>query len=482
MSKPAALDVDDIQGIVLHGYPKLRFVRYFFLRFGDAAKARKWISTVTNDVTTIRRADTGPDKAVHLGLTFTGLRSLGALDPELNTFPTSFQQGMTSESSTDQTAPWDFGRPGPEVHAVVLAYDVDEQRLKDADKGFADTATAADISIVRSESGYRPEDSREHFGFRDGISDPVVEGSGKEAPAGQRPIRAGEFILGYANEYDELPSSPTVPAGLDPDGILFVDRSNSGFRDLGRNGTYLVVQKLRQKVGAFWRFCDENSAAVAGDSQRQRAIHLAACLVGRWPNGAPLVKFPDAEPAEYDSDEDFSFRGDQRGHRCPFGAHVRRANPRDDLRPDPEQSMRESRRHRLIRRGRSYGPRLPQWPYTGEDDVDRGLLFVAINASIHRQFEFVQQTWIDNPKFRDLYDDPDPIVGMSPSIGGETNSGGRRHFTIQKSPVRARLRNLPSFVELRGGAYFFLPSIRGLRYLARGSYAEPGRVAIETVL
>jgi deferrochelatase/peroxidase EfeB len=146
---------------------------------------------------------------------------------------------------------------------------------------------------------------------------------------------------------------------------------------------------------------------------------------------------------------------------------VRRSNPRDSLDPDPgtQKSIDVGNRHRLLRRGREYGPpTAPEGLATGIDDGgiddgrERGLHFVCLSASIARQFEFIQRTWVNNPKFSGLYEDADPLVG--------SRRAGADSFSIQGQPVRTRLTGLPQFVTVRGGAYFFLPGIRAIRYLA----------------
>jgi Dyp-type peroxidase family len=195
------------------------------------------------------------------------------------------------------------------------------------------------------------------------------------------------------------------------------------------------------------------------------AERLAARIVGRWPSGAPLVLTPDQDQAALADANDFGYAAvDPYGYRCPIGAHIRRAHPRDALDPHPgsDASIALDKRHRLLRRGREYGPPLPPdetlaAPASTNDD--RGLHFICVNANIARQFEFVHHTWLNNPKFAGLYDDADPLVGAHRPSGGT--------FTMQAPPVRTRVSGLPRFVQPRGGAYFFLPGLRALRYLAR---------------
>jgi Dyp-type peroxidase family len=304
----------------------------------------------------------------------------------------------------------------------------------------------------------------EHFGFHDGVSQPIIEGIPKAEPAANV-IKAGEFLLGYPNEYGLYTARPLLPASADPTNMLPRDPAGSGAADLGRNGTYLVVRTLQQDVRGFRQFLEQTSAALDGGGAEAR-LRLAAKLVGRWPSGAPLVKAPDHDDPALAAFNDFAYAGDDPdGLRCPIGAHIRRAHPRDSLDPSPgsDRSVAVDKRHRLIRRGREYGPPLPPDDQAGPadpsvDNAERGLHFLAVNANISRQFEFIQHTWVNNPKFAGLYDDADPLLAAHTPVGGA--------FTIPAEPVRQRITGLPRFVTVRGGAYFFLPGLRAIRYLA----------------
>jgi Dyp-type peroxidase family len=207
---------------------------------------------------------------------------------------------------------------------------------------------------------------------------------------------------------------------------------------------------------------------------------LAAQMVGRWRSGCPLALSPEVDNPALQDEDVFGYDTDDHfGVKVPIGSHIRRANPRDSLEPGPggigrllpDESRRITLLHRMIRRGRPYGPPvhpsmepeaiLASSPST--DNEDRGLLFICFNASIARQFEFVQQTWLNNPKFGGLYEDSDPILGQR-HPGQDVTSVDS--FTAQGSPVGRRYRSLPEFVRVRGGAYFFMPGIEALKYLA----------------
>ena len=227
-----------------------------------------------------------------------------------------------------------------------------------------------------------------------------------------------------------------------------------------------MLRKLSQDVEGFWKFVEENSRE-PGQSPEEHAANkelLAAKLVGRWTSGAPLMVCPLKDDPELGRDPTrnnrFQYGEDPHGLRCPVSAHVRRANPRDTLARDPKESIKVVSRHLIIRRGRPYHEK------RADGSEERGLVFIALNANIGRQFEFIQQTWMNNPKFNDLYDSKDPIVGDN--YDRESPGDEPKNYTavVPGLPVRRRIVGLPRFVRMRGGDYFFLPGIRALRYLA----------------
>jgi Dyp-type peroxidase family len=326
---------------------------------------------------------------------------------------------------------WEAPLGSKDVHVIVAVLAPDPARFEAA------LATARDalhdlpgITLLWRQDVWAPADGRNSLDFRDGISQPDVEGSGL-APSNplERPIKAGEFVLG---QVDETGNTSPVPQ---PDA-------------LGRNGSYMVFRKLYTDVAAFRRY-------IHGAAQSEAdATRVAAKIVGRWPSGAPLALAPDEDDPQLGADDArnnaFLYGDDAAGLKCPVGSHIRRTNPRDSV------VTGEVRLHRIIRRGATYGPRLE--PGVLDDDgADRGLLFVAINAHIARQFEFVQEQWINDGRFIGAPDTVDPLVAAH-----DTHDT----FTIPQHPIRRRLRGLPTFVRNRGGHYGFVPSRRALRWLA----------------
>jgi Dyp-type peroxidase family len=220
---------------------------------------------------------------------------------------------------------------------------------------------------------------------------------------------------------------------------------------LGRNGTYVVFRKLHTRVAAYRQYLRAKAA------NREEEALLGAKMVGRWQSGAPLAVSPERDAPELGADparnNDFRYADDPRGFKCPAGAHARRANPRDAL--DQEGSV-NVRLHRMIRRGTSYGPMLPDGVLE-DDGADRGIIFVFAGAHLHRQFEFVKTQWLNDGIFIGAPAEKDPLVGQGVGSGS---------FTIPRTPIRRRLAELPPFVVTRGGEYCFAPGLRALRWLA----------------
>jgi deferrochelatase/peroxidase EfeB len=187
-------------------------------------------------------------------------------------------------------------------------------------------------------------------------------------------------------------------------------------------------------------------------------------MMGRWPSGASLIIHPDKDPGGDRNENDFSYRKhDKDGEKCPFGSHIRRMNPRDQFEESPAGiSLKLTRRHRIIRRVRSYGEDFIGSAENHKPNGEVGLLFGCFNANISKQFEFIQYTWANSPKFKRLYDDPDPIIGVREC----PVTGTKQNFTIPQKTANRVIPNLQSFVTVKGGAYFFIPSITALRFLS----------------
>ncbi len=278
-------------------------------------------------------------------------------------FSAEFLAGLTAPDRSrflgdvDDSDPryWAWGRPaGPPPDGLVLLYAARPDILERRQAELLRRLAGAGISGV-TELDTIELTSQEPFGFRDGISQPVIAGLPKAAGAG-RTVPAGEFVLGYPNARGQLTDRPLLPSSDDPGRLLLPDPAGSGQVDLGRNGTYLVLRQLEQDVDGFWRYLGQVTRRPDGTEDPAGRVTLAAKMVGRWPSGAPLAEAPGRDVPALSLDNDFGYHSDPLGLACPIGAHIRRANPRDSLDAQPAASLDASDLHRLLRRGRSYGP------------------------------------------------------------------------------------------------------------------------------
>jgi len=464
------LDERDTQGLVATSFSQHTCAAYRFLRIENGDSARAWLLGTVDDVTKAVKDD--KKWAFNIALSCEGLRAMGLHDDSLRTFPPAFLDGMTSERRTrilgdagpNHPEHWLWGGPRTPVHVLLLIYGKDEterdRRVEQWTPG-----PAAGLSVVRTLLAGRQPNTKEHFGFMDGVGQPTFDRERKDRQQKRTghatELRLGEFVLGYENEYRSRSLTPTVAVERDPENALPPSADSSARHDLGLNGSYLVFRQLAQDVPAFWGFVTKAASALWPEDP-DGPTRLAAKFVGRWPSGAPLVRNPDSDPfdgeVQKNPENNFAFAAeDPHGLACPFGAHIRRSNPRDSLGPTPGQARESANRHRLLRRGRLYGDQIEN--VLVPDGKERGLLFICLNADIERQFEFVQQTWINNPVFAGLYHEADPLIGNQAGCSG--------HFTVQADPLRLRVPGLASFVQVLGGGYFFLPGLRALRFLFR---------------
>ena len=485
----------DIQGFITSGRAHLPHAAYLFVRIEDRTQGRGWIAEILPSITDSSswRKKPGepkvkPQEAANVAFTYRGLEALGFSEQTLCVFPDELREGMAESQrarilgDTEESAPeaWELGGPNnPEIHALLLLESTTSDQLDDFIERQHTLLAATAGGVVEIESAFqrggRLPGGREPFGFRDGLGQPRIEGIKGSG------VRSGEFVLGYENHYNFVPPGPVVRPEEDPGGVLPASANpyhrQRGLKDLGRHGTYLVYRKLRQDVAGFWRFLRRQSVKDTGAPDPRHMIWLASKMVGRWPSGAPLVLAPEGDDPKIKSKDRFSYaEQDPDGLRCPFGSHVRRSNPRDMIRPTQrKQSLSVSDAHRLLRRASTFGgplfdfeiledldnaEKLQRLLEVEDDGEPRGIHFFSVNANIKGQFEFVQQTWCNNPRFNGLTDNRDPL------IGDNGQEGKPSYMTIPERPFRRRTAALPRFVTVKGGGYFFLPSLTALRYLA----------------
>ena len=483
----------DVQGLIITGYGHLNSSCNFFLHVDDAAAAKAWLARIVPQVTTAKwdKGPNGkvvkPEWALNIAFTYPGLVALEQSVEWLSTFTQEFQQGMTEVHRSRRlgdvggSAPelWEIGgrkldangqpiKDENEIHLLLMMQTRTQEEMKSLYEAQRSLLQAGGLrEVAEAQQGYMRPGYKEHFGFHDSIAQPEIEGSPKKSPPDQTCIQAGEFVLGYKNSYNNFPPTPVVPAALDTlDNLKYpeqetAEQATRQQKDFGRNGTYLVFRKLYQDVAGFRRYFRDRFPDPV-----ERDLMTAKCM-GRWPSGTPLVLSPEHDDPALGKEfaNDFLYmETDPNGYACPIGAHIRRANPRDARLADPIESIISVNRHRIIRRGMPYGEALPEGVYE-DDGVDRGLLFFVVNTDIARQFEFLMNAWINDPKFNSLYNDRDPIVGDNKDPA-RTDDQGPWNMTIQREPVRLSLTEIPRFVRVKGGAYFFLPSISALSFLA----------------
>lgn len=435
--------LDGLQGNVLTGY-KTSHALYLFVAVADAARARRWLDARLERVTTHRGWEASPDATFNIAFTHAGLLSLGVPAPRLRHLE-AFKAGMAAraqqlgDSGSSGSERWAPGLSSNDVLIVVTAHE--SGVLSRVGAEVRDSLAGGGLEIVHEQDAHALPGGSEHFGFQDGFSQPAVAGAATGPRIGEgtltrwrrwRELALGEFVHGERDEGGFVPPAPLGP--------------------LGDESTFMVVRKLAQDVAAFRRYIRDEAARLARDP-----AWLAAKMVGRWQNGSSLVRYPDAPgpPAAQDSKASrFRYGQDRGGRACPLGSHVRRANPRDAL----GWEGRLTQRHRIIRRGMSYGA-----PLAGDSTIDdgraRGLVFVAYQAAIERQFEFIQGQWLADGNALRLGGDRDPIAASTESPA---------EMTVQGSPP-IFLSGLPNFVTALGGGYYLLPGSAGLRALADGA-------------
>ena len=517
------------------GYPAARFFllkipsayqgRQFVFEYRPkVTTALRWASSkaFVQDI-----QQTKPDVAINIGFTFAGFLALELPTRTLSKLPAEFIDGMKKRAEilgdavnvgntgvagqeVDAVSQWDpvwqhpeqahiiiglnsdidpYGNPLPEMDretkylqdlcakydiTILSGHDKSGALWQDACALLAPDAPAGAANKPRMEHNkatYRPV-PREHFGFIDGISNPVFDGqygdphadqmmsigNGKLLPAVQgqssldrwAPLATGEFLLGYPDEAQEI--APMAAPG-----------------ELMRNGTFMVFRKLHENVKSFHDYFDQAAAVYAKANNMpvsDACMILKAKMAGRWEDGVPVAVAPTiAAWKKFNQDHqgdatdwaytNFTYGDDPDGAKCPVASHMRRANTRDSL---TGKSSALNNRRRILRRGQPYGKT------TVDDDGDHGIIFLVMCADLGRQWEFVQQQWINYGLDANAGNDTCPIVG--------NRRGGDSKFIIAVDPKGSETpfiaAGLPQFVETRGGDYFFLPSMTALRMIGMG--------------
>jgi deferrochelatase/peroxidase EfeB len=494
MKAPPPRGADDIQGLLWSGYGSLPEAAFLLCNVRHPPAARSWLHQVR--VTTIADLATHQNRAIQVAISANGLRRLGVAPSIIDGFSPEFAAGIAGDEARSRRlgdvganapAHWRWGGAG-EPDLILLLY---------AAAGKLERWTS-DLVRELEQAGFAVAgvhlttdmDGREPFGFADGVSQPRIDWAGQREPGRAQDedygnlLAAGEFALGYRNEYGLYTERP-LRAGSARDDLPLAE-DQPGLGDVGRNGTYLVLRELHQDVREFWRF-------LARSAGQDGAEGLAEAMVGRRRSGKPLLApggkpIPGVGPDPADrAQNQFTYADDARGLCCPLGAHVRRANPRTGDLPRGRQGVSSrlsrtiglirsdlqadlvasSRFHRMLRRGREFGSWMEPEAAMQPDSADpqSGLHFICLNANISRQFEFVQNAWLSSAKFDGLARESDPLTGdRAPFPPGHATDG----FSLpQPNGYARRLQGVPAFVTVRGGGYFFMPGVRALRFLTR---------------
>ncbi len=533
VTKEPPVDLEDIQGNVLFGFNK-DFQRFKLLSIVDVAPVRPWLTWVNSQVATamevwryrrLRKAVKARNQgqSSHLTASWSAIafsyRALKLLVParELASLDNgAFEAGLAASASLlgDPSDPADPGHPknwefgglsGPPIDIVVtIASDTlagIEEVSREWDRQIAGVRSAdgspALRPVVADQDGATLPDSlrgHEHFGFKDGVSQPGLRGCVKSDPSevltprtlapsssdaalygrpGEALVWPGQFVLGYPRQDSFDPTAPAPPLALHSDWLV--------------GASFMVMRKLKQDVAGFWSAMRSLAQDLIGQSDDHAVEKVAAQLVGRWPSGAPVTRSPDRDDAAFMADDrvanDFLFRNagsapvladgqppipklplsiaDPDGVRCPFAAHVRKVNPRDD--PTDAGGPSDTLTRRVLRRGIPYGPPLRDLRHGADDGVDRGLLFVCYQSSIEQQFEFLMRQWVNGEQAPREGGGRDALLGRHRPAGA--GPGAWFRYALPDGTFR-QVPNQRDFIAARGGGYFLAPSRTGLKRLA----------------
>jgi deferrochelatase/peroxidase EfeB len=462
----AAFNAADVQGNIVRGYRMPR-ARYLFLGVADPAAARRWLAASASGhgdvprITTEAPWTTKPETCFNIGLTYDGLRALGTPADSLATFPTEFIEGMRARAlklgDAESSAPENWAAPfdDPEqIHIIATIYaNANDSALQDAVQKRA-LAEGCGLRLLGVRDGAGFNGDYVHFGYRDNLTQPrfpEVHDPDRYAD-GQPMAPLGTVLLGYPTNFEGL--SWRIPH---PD-------------PLGFNGSFNAFRVLAQDVAGFEAYLDSAAnellshpngnellppgaeASIGQGLSRHAGLRevVAANMCGRWRNGVPVALSPDTPNPPPPADlTNFDYPGDS---RCPYGAHIRRTNPRGGQ--IVQRVANNSRR--LVRRGMPYGPAYdPAKP----DTIERGLLGNFIGANLGAQFEAMMCDWLNLG-----LQDP-RVTGSNDALTGANDPTTSWFDLPLKSGATIRLRGMPRFVQTRGGAYTFLPSVSAIRYL-----------------
>ncbi|KDQ59140.1 hypothetical protein JAAARDRAFT_57097 [Jaapia argillacea MUCL 33604] len=463
---PTHLDLSNIQRDILGGLPKRTETCIFFKISDDVDAFRKHLFQLIPHITTVsqvqkdqnaikehrRQNQPGlfPLAGLNIAFSQAGLVKLGVTDDIKDS---AFTAGQLADAPNLQDVPisWDLAFKRV-IHGVILvtgdSHESVDKIIQHVEALFGVHLPHATIlEVLRIRGDVRPgaEKGHEHFGFNDGISQPGVQGFDKQLNPGQVAVKPGVILVG--EDGDSVTGRPTW----------------------AKDGSFLVFRRLAQLVPEFNQFLADNPIVLPGLSPEQGSELLGARLVGRWKSGAPVDITPLQDDPALGNDptrnNNFSYAGEQDSEtRCPFAAHTRKTNPRDDLEQlTPPTSVDP---FRIIRRAIPYGPELSKGEIAEKKTIhDRGLLFICYQSNIENGFQFIQKNWANNPAFPPPPPNPPKAIqpGFDPIIGQAAGAAARTMSGDQPGSQASQLSLPIEFVISRGGEYFFTPSISALR-------------------
>lgn len=433
-------------------------VRHLFVAFtGGAAAARGWLKASANKFTTARQqydqikareANPGVDGGTvfNIYLSAAGYSALG-LNPDAFDSD-SYERGMKRPTGGKDPKPSTWEAPFQhEIHAMVAVADSsfstansEAQKVVSSLAGIGQVLAIQEGTTLRRPTGEGTFEPVEHFGYFDGISNPIFTA---------RDLAAEKKQMQIGTAWD-----PTAPLNLVLRDDPFTDVEDAF-------GSFLVYRKLHQDVRLFEERVSELAAKIP-----QTEELTGAMLVGRFKDGTPVATH-DAPTTDFSITNDFNYKGDEAAFKCPAHAHIRKVNPREEV-GFPGGLLGDGRNRRIVRRGIPYGKPMPglvgaSIPTDPNPSADRGLLFLCFQANIKAQFEFIQRKWVDEPNF------PNGLIGKNtgydPLIGQGQDEGQRwPNKWGDEASGRDRI-SFESPVTLKGGEYFFAPSIAFLQAL-----------------
>lgn len=437
-SSKVTINLQEIQAVILRNRPAPYFGSNMMLHIEQAAAGKELVKKLLPWITSAAEWHQAIDAMATIAFTYEGLKALNLPKESLDSFPESFQEGMAARSrklhDVGENDPKHWQKPfgTGEIHiAVNIIADTQEKWMAKLEIAREELQKIKGVTLLARSDFRGTEEAKNVFGYRDGISNPEIEGSGADdVPGYGKPIKAGEFLLGYPGEAGTIAHFPQPEV-------------------LGKNGTYLVFRKYHSKVYEFNKFLKKNAKT------EEEQEYLAAKMFGRWRSGAPLTLAPQKDNtelgADYGENNNFSYKDDQNGKIVPLSCHMRRMNPRDTK----QSVLSDLNLHRIIRKGVSYGGE-PEKGTTEDDGKERGLYFIGISAKAMATMEFLQSEWTNTGNFINHGDEKDPIIGLNQGDGV---------FTVPGEQIR-RYTAVETFNIMRGGEYCFIPSISALKWIS----------------